>query len=325
MRCAVGLFALISRAHCSAVASSSACGTDALTMPIRCASSAVYSRPRKKISRANFWPDLAGQVGRAETAVEAGDVGVGLLEPGVLGAGEREVAHHVQAVPAARRPARDDADDHLRHEPDQALHLEDVQSTGAAGIDRSAVVALGVLVAVLAADALVAARAERPAAVLRRRAVAGEQDASDVGRHAGVIERAVQLVDGVRAERVADLRPVERDAHGARVDGAVVGDVGELEARHGRPGRRVEDLGDTVAAEILRATSCREPHDLLAQGGSPRMKTVIAPLAAGTVRAPYFCADDLRPSRDCPRSSRAPTSPARSATAPSSPTVTSSS
>ena len=56
IRCAVGLFELISLAHCSAVASSSACGTTALTMPMRCASSAEYSRPRKKISRANFWP-----------------------------------------------------------------------------------------------------------------------------------------------------------------------------------------------------------------------------------------------------------------------------
>ena len=47
----------------------------------------------------------------------------------------------------------------------------------------------------------------------------------------GVVERPVQLVDGVRAERVADLGPVERDAHRAGVDGAVVGDVGELESR----------------------------------------------------------------------------------------------
>ena len=40
---------------------------------------------------------------------------------------------------------------------------------------------LGVLVAVPAADALVAAGAERPAAVARRRPVAGEQHAADVG------------------------------------------------------------------------------------------------------------------------------------------------
>ena len=44
--------------------------------------------------------DLARQVGRAEAAVEAADVGVGLLEPGVLAAGQGEVADHVQAVPA---------------------------------------------------------------------------------------------------------------------------------------------------------------------------------------------------------------------------------
>ena len=56
IRCAVGDLPLISRPHSSAVASSSACGTARLTAPIRTPSSAEYSWPRKKISRANFWP-----------------------------------------------------------------------------------------------------------------------------------------------------------------------------------------------------------------------------------------------------------------------------
>ena len=51
-------------------------------------------------------PDLPGEVGRAEAAVEAADVGVGLLEPAVLGAGQGQVGDDVQAVPAAGRPAR---------------------------------------------------------------------------------------------------------------------------------------------------------------------------------------------------------------------------
>ena len=41
----------------------------------------------------------------------------------------------------------------------------------------------------------------------------------------------------MRAEGVADLGPVERDADGARVDGTVIGDVGEVEAVDGAPGR----------------------------------------------------------------------------------------
>src|SRR3712207_3377608 len=52
-------------------------------------------------------PHLAGEVGRPETAVEAADVGVGLLEPRVLGAGQREVRDDVQAVPAAGGPPGD--------------------------------------------------------------------------------------------------------------------------------------------------------------------------------------------------------------------------
>src|SRR5690349_13148005 len=59
------------------------------------------------------------------------------------------------------------------------------------------------------ADALVAAGAEGPAAVLGGRPVAGEQHAADVRGLAGVVERAVELVDGARAEGVAHLRAVE--------------------------------------------------------------------------------------------------------------------
>ena len=76
-------------------------------------------------------------------------------------------AHDVEAVAAAGRPAGHDADHDLGHEADEPLHLEDVEAAGLAGVDRVGGVALGVAVAVLAADALVAAGAERPAAVLR--------------------------------------------------------------------------------------------------------------------------------------------------------------
>jgi hypothetical protein len=50
--------------------------------------------------------DLPGQQGAAVAGVEAADVGVGLLEAGVLGAGQRQVADDVQAVPATRPPSR---------------------------------------------------------------------------------------------------------------------------------------------------------------------------------------------------------------------------
>ena len=87
-------------------------------------------------------------------------------------------------------------------------------------------VGIRVLVAGASADALVAARAERPAAVLRARPVAREQDDADARVLPGDVERAVELVDGVRAERVAHLGAVEGDARDAAVRGHVRGDVG---------------------------------------------------------------------------------------------------
>ena len=70
-------------------------------------------------------------------------------------------------------------------------------------------VLLLVAVAVPAADALVAAGGEGPAAVARGGAVAGEDDGADVAAHARVVQDPVELVDGAGAEGVTHLGPVE--------------------------------------------------------------------------------------------------------------------
>jgi hypothetical protein len=187
--------------------------------------------------------DLAGEVGGSVSPVEAGHVGVGLLEPGVLGAGEGQVGDDVQTVPSPGRPPGHDGDDDLRHEADQALHLEDVQPPGAGRVGGGGVIALRIPVTVTTPDALVPSRAKGPPPVARRGTVAGEQDASDVGGLTGMVEHPVELIDGVGAEGVADLGPVECDPHRPVVDGPVVGDVGQLGSRDRAPGLGVEELG----------------------------------------------------------------------------------
>jgi hypothetical protein len=178
----------------------------------------------------------------------------------VLGRGEREIAHDVQGVPAARGPARHDRDHRFRQEPDQPLDLEDVQPAGPRGVDRVGGLAARVLIPGASANTLVTTGAERPPAVLGRRAVAGEQDTADVGAHPGVVERPVKLVDGVRAEGVADLRAVERDAHdalaAAALSGAVVGDVGEGETFDLGPRGGVEQLGNSGVIHVWENRTC---------------------------------------------------------------------
>ena len=112
-------------------------------------------------------PDLAGEEGGTEAAVEARDVGVGLLEPRMFAAGDREVTDDVQRMPAAGGPPRGHTDNDLGHEPDQPVHLHDVETPVAGRVDRRSGLAVvhGVAVAVLASDALVASRAERPPAI----------------------------------------------------------------------------------------------------------------------------------------------------------------
>ncbi len=179
-------------------------------------------------------PDLSRQVRGAVAGVEAADVGVGLLEACMLGRRQRQVADDVQAVPASDGPPGDDGDHDLGHDANQPLHLEDVQPAGAGRIDGVARLAGGVLVPGSPADPLVPARAECPAAIARRRSVTGEQYAADIGCHSRVVERAVQLVDGVRAERVAHLGPIKGNAHGSGlapdIDVAVIRHIGEVEA-----------------------------------------------------------------------------------------------
>ena len=218
IRCDVGDLAQISRPHCSAVASSSAWGTTALTAPMACISAARVGAAEGEDLPGELLAHLAGEVGRAVAAVEGADVGVGLLEAGVLGAGQGHVAGDVERVAAAGRPAVDDGDDELRHEPDEPLALEDVEPAGPGRVDGLGRFAAGVLVTGPAPDALVAAGAEGPAAVLGAGAVAGEEDAADVGRHAGVVEGPVELVDRVGPEGVPDLGAVEGDADHADVD-----------------------------------------------------------------------------------------------------------
>ena len=163
----------------------------------------------------------------------------------MLGTGKCEIGHDVEAVAPAGGPARHHADHDLGHEPDESLHLEDVEPSGAGGVDGFGGLALGVAVAVAAADALIAAGAERPTAVLGGRTVAGEQHAADIAGHAGMVENSEEFIDGAGAEGVADLGAIEGHPHRPVVVRPVVGDVGEVvETGDDAPCGGVEDLRD---------------------------------------------------------------------------------
>ena len=142
----------------------------------------------------------------------------------------------MEGMPAAGRPTIHDGDDDFRHGADESLDFKNVESAalgfGAGFVNGFGGVPVGVTVAGAAADALVAARAEGPAAVFRTGPIAGEENTAHVGGLAGMVENSVKLVDGVGAECVADFGPVESDADNTvspvGADMPVVGDVGEV-------------------------------------------------------------------------------------------------
>ena len=133
----------------------------------------------------------------------------------MLTTGNSEIAHHVQAVPATHRPARHHADDYLGHESNQALHFQNVEASGARRVDAAGIGAVGVLVAVLAANALVSTATKCPAPIFWRWAVAREQHTPNVGALASMVECGEQFINRLRAKCVTHLWPIERDAHGA--------------------------------------------------------------------------------------------------------------
>lgn len=205
-----------------------------------------------------FLADHAGEVGRTEPAVKGGNIGVGLFEAGVFPTGDGEVADHVQAVPAAGCPTRNDTDHNLGHKANKALNLKDVQATGACRVDRIGGIAAGVLVAGTTTDALITPGTERPATVARRWAIAGEKDAPHIGGHSGMVENAIQLVDGVRAKGIADLWPIERNPDTADIACTVIGDVTQVEAGDSVPSVGIEDVrdvGETAHRDMLAASA----------------------------------------------------------------------
>ena len=154
--------------------------------------------PQEEDLASELLADLPREIGAAVAAVEASDVGVGLFEAGVLTTGQvrSQTTCELWPPPAAHRSPRQITG--LGHEPDQPLHLRMCSLPARAASTVSAVPVVGVLVAGAAADALIASRAERPAAIPGRGPVAGQQHHADVRRHPRVVQRAVELVDGVR-------------------------------------------------------------------------------------------------------------------------------
>src|SRR5262249_40130963 len=119
------------------------------------------------------------------------------------------IAYDVEHMPAADRVAGDHRDDGLGETTDLHLEVEHVEAADP----------VVVAVAVVATDALVAARAERVVAF------AGEDDHAGRGVVARELESGPQLEEGAGTERVADLGPANRDLRDAV--GGVVADVGE--------------------------------------------------------------------------------------------------
>src|SRR6266498_77572 len=136
----------------------------------------------------------AGEHPHPVAAVERPHPRARLAEAGVVGR-DRQVADQVQDVPAADGVAGHHGDHRLGQPADLDLQVEHVEAADPVVAD----------VAVVAADALVAAGAEGLGALT------GEDDHADLGVVAGGLERAGELEQRPWPEGVAHLRTADRD------------------------------------------------------------------------------------------------------------------
>ena len=127
---------------------------------------AVFAAQEKDLA-CKLLPDLASEIGRSETTVEARNIGIGLFELCMLGTRQRQIAYNVKTVTSTGGPTGHDTDHDFRHESNQSLNFENVEPAATRGINRVRSLAVGVLVAVLPADSLVSARAECPTTISR--------------------------------------------------------------------------------------------------------------------------------------------------------------
>ena len=140
----------------------------------------------------------------------------------------------MEHVAAADRIASDQGDDDLGHRTNEALEVEDVESGHAVRADIAA--------PLVAADFLVAARAERELTV-GLGVGAAEEHHADAGVIAGIGEGLEHFGDGVGRERVAPVRAV--DGHAGDSGGLFVDDVLEVPASFpldfGRHGHNLQE------------------------------------------------------------------------------------
>ena len=108
----------------------------------------------------------------------------------------------MQAVTAADGPSRHHGDDHLVHETDLTLDVEDVESVDA----------ILALVSRVGTDVLVPAAAKRPTAVLGRRAFSSDEHHPYVLALVAGDEGFPKLVHRLGREGVSNLRTIERNA-----------------------------------------------------------------------------------------------------------------
>ena len=106
---------------------------------------------------------------------------------------------------SSNSPTWHHANDNLRHESDETLHLKDIQ----------AMVSVLSHIALMTTRALITTAAKGPFAIFRRGTLSTEKDNADIRILLSNVEGIDQFLGGMWSECIPHLRPVERDTRRA--------------------------------------------------------------------------------------------------------------
>lgn len=138
----------------------------------------------------------------------------------MLAAGDRQISNNMQRMATPRSPPTHQGNNHLRHHPNQTLHLKNVQPPRPGRINRisrlSAVVR-HITVAITTTNPLIPTRTKSPPTITRAGSITGQQHRAHTGRHPGMIQNSGQLIHRVRPKRIAHLRAIKRHPHNRQI------------------------------------------------------------------------------------------------------------
>lgn len=153
----------------------------------------------------------------------------------------------METMTAAYGPTRHNCDDNFRHKANKTLYLEYMKPTKLLALAFFTFI----LIAIFAANSLIATGTKSPSAIFWRRSVASEKNRANIGRATRVIQSLIELIDCLRPKGIAHFGTIESDTNRALFEGAMIGNILKIKAWDRFPTIGVKQRGNHKATLLV--------------------------------------------------------------------------